>query len=187
MVPLPAIVGLTTTGLPPKLIPPENCGKGIPPEIFNPPLTVGYLGFDCAIGTNGTLGPPIPTHANLEPAFATSRLDNFGLNLTNSINDFATIEKNYKQQGRLREPGNENRSISAQPLMHGRSVVEGSAVRPAAVSNCSPRDSLTGGLHPGQFTHGEPDAPCPILTSVNLLDTGAGAACLSIRYWSNRC
>ena len=34
-------------------------------EKFEPPLIIGYLGFDMAIGPRGLLGPPIPTHALL--------------------------------------------------------------------------------------------------------------------------
>jgi hypothetical protein len=34
-------------------------------ETFEPPLAIGYLGFDCAIMAGGTLGPPIPTFALL--------------------------------------------------------------------------------------------------------------------------
>lgn len=34
-------------------------------ETFARPLAVGYLGFDMAIGPDGVLGPPIPTHAVL--------------------------------------------------------------------------------------------------------------------------
>lgn len=34
-------------------------------ETFEPPLAIGYLGFDCAIMPGGTLGPPIPTFALL--------------------------------------------------------------------------------------------------------------------------
>lgn len=32
-------------------------------ETFDPPLVIGYLGFDVPIQENGTLGAPIPTHA----------------------------------------------------------------------------------------------------------------------------
>lgn len=32
-------------------------------EIFDPPLVLGYLGFDCEIGPGGSLGPAVPTHA----------------------------------------------------------------------------------------------------------------------------
>ena len=32
-------------------------------ETFDPPVTIGYLGFDCAIGTNGELEAPMPTYA----------------------------------------------------------------------------------------------------------------------------
>jgi hypothetical protein len=34
-------------------------------ETFPRPLVVGYLAFDRAIGEDGTLGPPIPTHARV--------------------------------------------------------------------------------------------------------------------------
>jgi hypothetical protein len=34
-------------------------------ESFTPPIVFGYLGFDCAIATNGELGAPIPTYAVL--------------------------------------------------------------------------------------------------------------------------
>jgi len=34
-------------------------------ETFARPLAIGYLGFDMAIGPDGVLGPPIPTHAVL--------------------------------------------------------------------------------------------------------------------------
>jgi hypothetical protein len=35
-------------------------------EQFDPPVILGYLGFDCSIEEDGTLGPPIPTHARLD-------------------------------------------------------------------------------------------------------------------------
>jgi hypothetical protein len=35
-------------------------------ESFTPPIVFGYLGFDCAITTNGELGAPIPTYAVLD-------------------------------------------------------------------------------------------------------------------------
>jgi hypothetical protein len=38
-------------------------------ETFARPLVIGYLGFDMAIGAEGMLGPPIPTHAVLEQGF----------------------------------------------------------------------------------------------------------------------
>lgn len=38
-------------------------------ETFDPPLILGYLGFDCTILPGGILGPPIPTHAVLDPTF----------------------------------------------------------------------------------------------------------------------
>jgi len=34
---------------------------------FDPPLVIGYLGFDCEIWPDGVIGPPIPTHAVVDP------------------------------------------------------------------------------------------------------------------------
>ena len=34
-------------------------------ETFDPPVILGYLGFDCVINEGGNLGPPMPTYANL--------------------------------------------------------------------------------------------------------------------------
>lgn len=34
---------------------------------FDPPLVIGYLGFDCEIRPGGAIGPPIPTHAVVDP------------------------------------------------------------------------------------------------------------------------
>jgi hypothetical protein len=44
-------------------------------ESFTPPIVFGYLGFDCAIATNGELGAPIPTYAILDrlPVLGTIR------------------------------------------------------------------------------------------------------------------
>lgn len=38
-------------------------------ESFDPPLVIGYLAFDVAIGPGGMLGAPIPTHAMIDPSF----------------------------------------------------------------------------------------------------------------------
>lgn len=38
---------------------------------FDPPLVLGYLGFDMAILQGGKLGPPIPTHAHLSDPSST--------------------------------------------------------------------------------------------------------------------
>jgi len=43
-------------------------------ETFDPPVILGYLGFDCAIFKGGILGPPIPTHAVLDPGYRLGRL-----------------------------------------------------------------------------------------------------------------
>ncbi len=39
-------------------------------QTLNPPLVIGYLGFDCAILDRGELGPPIPTHSRLTQTVA---------------------------------------------------------------------------------------------------------------------
>ena len=36
-------------------------------EAFDPPVIVGYLGFDCLIDADGKLGPPIPSQAIQDP------------------------------------------------------------------------------------------------------------------------
>ncbi|HXI73493.1 MAG TPA: hypothetical protein VNN22_24380 [Verrucomicrobiae bacterium] len=64
-------------------------------ETFNPPLTVGYLGFDCVIGPEGGLGPPIPTHANLDASYKVTQFANFRINLTQSGDAMDEIKKNY--------------------------------------------------------------------------------------------
>lgn len=38
-------------------------------EDFDPPLVLGYLGFDCIILEDGSPGEPIPTYAHLNPDF----------------------------------------------------------------------------------------------------------------------
>jgi hypothetical protein len=38
-------------------------------EDFDPPLVLGYLGFDCIILKDGSPGEPIPTYAHLNPDF----------------------------------------------------------------------------------------------------------------------
>jgi hypothetical protein len=45
-------------------------------EIFNPPLTIGYVGFDCVIERGGQPGPPIPAFGVLNNQF--SLADRFG-------------------------------------------------------------------------------------------------------------
>lgn len=59
-------------------------------EQFDPPVILGYLGFDCAIYKGGFLGPPIPTHAVL------STNANLGERL--QMNPFASI---YSQAVRM--------------------------------------------------------------------------------------
>ena len=46
-------------------------------ETFDPPVILGYLGFDCVIDEGGRLGPPMPTYANLQPNLATGIVRHF--------------------------------------------------------------------------------------------------------------
>jgi hypothetical protein len=51
-------------------------------ETFDPPVILGYLGFDCVIDEGGRLGPPMPTYANLHPALAKGIERHFALGLS---------------------------------------------------------------------------------------------------------
>ena len=65
-------------------------------ETFDPPLVLGYLGFDCAIYEGGKLGSPIPTHSVLDPNFAGIRhFAEFKGALTNQTSIFEQIQKCY--------------------------------------------------------------------------------------------
>jgi hypothetical protein len=48
-------------------------------ETFDPPVILGYLGFDCVIEEGGRLGPPMPTYANLQPALARGIVRHFAI------------------------------------------------------------------------------------------------------------
>lgn len=91
-------------------------------ETFVPPLVIGYLGFDCAILHNGTLGPPIPTHAHLNkksnvrhgneyiPPATTNEIKDIGM-LTDTIgqlkeaNDQAAAKAILSKLGITLKPG----------------------------------------------------------------------------------
>lgn len=64
-------------------------------ESFDPALSIGYLGFDCAIEPDGELGPPIPTHANLEPDYRVEQFKAFKAALPVAINTFDQIQNAY--------------------------------------------------------------------------------------------
>lgn len=66
-------------------------------ETFNPPLTVGYLGFDCAIEADGTVGAPIPTHANLNPNLAVNQFTNFVVQFDFATRYFNTVKANFNE------------------------------------------------------------------------------------------
>jgi hypothetical protein len=64
-------------------------------ETFDPALSIGYLGFDCAIEADGELGAPIPTHANLEPDYRVEQFEKFKAALPVAINTFDQIRNSY--------------------------------------------------------------------------------------------
>ena len=64
-------------------------------ETFDPPVILGYLGFDCVINDGGRLGPPIPTHANLDKAYAVRQFNEFRERFDEGTDYFNTIETNY--------------------------------------------------------------------------------------------
>jgi len=64
-------------------------------ETFDPALSIGYLGFDCVIEADGGLGPPIPTHANLEPDYRVKQFESFKANLDENVDTFKQIENAY--------------------------------------------------------------------------------------------
>jgi hypothetical protein len=74
-------------------------------EEFNPPLILGYLGFDCAIFENGKLGPPIPTHALLDrkSRLQHARVEDFHTSLTNQIALFHDIGKAYAEGDKAKQ------------------------------------------------------------------------------------
>jgi hypothetical protein len=48
-------------------------------ETFDPPVILGYLGFDCVINEGGVVGPPMPTYANLQSSLAHGVVRHFAL------------------------------------------------------------------------------------------------------------
>lgn len=58
-------------------------------ETFNPPLSLGYLGFDVEIRTGGQIGPPVPTYAILTGAV--SAVGNIGDRLTGELSRYADL------------------------------------------------------------------------------------------------
>ena len=79
-------------------------------ETFDPPLTLGYLGFDCAILDKGELGPPIPTHARLDPKakLQHARVQQFKTDQDQQIDSYHAIKADYdsatsERQGKIRQ------------------------------------------------------------------------------------
>lgn len=64
-------------------------------EVFDPALSIGYLGFDCVIEADGELGAPIPTHANLDPDYRVKQFETFKAELGANIDTFKQIETAY--------------------------------------------------------------------------------------------
>lgn len=88
-------------------------------ESFRRPLVIGYLGFDMAIGPDGRLGPPIPTHAVLEkhripPSALSSRLQLYGN---------ARLSFTYRIIRDLAMKGKESRAISLKRALDSLGVL----------------------------------------------------------------
>lgn len=81
-------------------------------EDFDPPLVIGYLGFDCIIREDGSPGEPIPTYAHLNPEFGVNaqraKVIDFGKvqeQQQNTFNIVAAIynRSNKEQKRQIRE------------------------------------------------------------------------------------
>lgn len=79
-------------------------------EEFDPPIVLGYLGFDCAISQNGEIEPPIPTHAHLDPKSEVhhAKVQQFNDDLHKQIDAYNSIAVRYKtanptEQQQIRE------------------------------------------------------------------------------------
>ena len=74
-------------------------------EEFNPPLILGYLGFDCAIDENGKLAPPIPTHAVIDrhARLHHAKVAAFHSTLTNQIAIFHDIKNTYDASDKAKQ------------------------------------------------------------------------------------
>ena len=96
-------------------------------EAFDPPLTVGYLGFDCAIGPDGVLGAPIPTHANLDPNYAVTQFETFKAGFAISTNAFDMIQKNYDSAGDAKKAVIRQKAITlgllSEPVPHEKFII----------------------------------------------------------------
>ena len=80
-------------------------------ETFDPPVILGYLGFDCAIAEHGELGVPIPTHAMLDPHYAVNQFDQFRARFDAGTGSFDTIEMNYKAGSTAKREAIQKRAI----------------------------------------------------------------------------
>lgn len=96
-------------------------------ETFNPPLTLGYLGFDCTIEADGKLGPPIPTHANLQPGYAVENFANFKVNWPIATNAFIRIQKNYAVASEAKQAAIRQKALDLELI--GEPVAAGKFIR----------------------------------------------------------
>jgi hypothetical protein len=95
-------------------------------ETFDPPVILGYLGFDCAIAENGELGVPIPTHAMLDPHYAVNQFDQFRARFDAGTSSFDTIEMNYNAGSTAKREAIQKRAIEqgliAAPVAEGKFI-----------------------------------------------------------------
>lgn len=79
-------------------------------EDFNPPLVLGYLGFDCIIRSDGTIDEPVPTYAHLDASFKVhhAKVRKFNSTLKEQISAYQEISTLYAkativQQAKIRD------------------------------------------------------------------------------------
>lgn len=96
-------------------------------ETFDPPVILGYLGFDCAIAESGELGAPIPTYAVLDAHYAINQFKQFRARFNAGTNCFNTIETNYSTGSSAKKEAIRNRA-TALGLVTGP-VPEGNFIR----------------------------------------------------------
>ncbi len=63
-------------------------------ETFDPPVILGYLGFDCAVYDDGKLGPPFPTQALLDAKLA-YKFTQWQTDFNDQVTLFNSIIKDY--------------------------------------------------------------------------------------------
>jgi len=74
-------------------------------ETFDPPLMLGYLGFDCAVLDHGRLGPPVATHAQLDrnARIHHARVQQFNADEIEQIDAYKAVASRYTNSPSARQ------------------------------------------------------------------------------------